>query len=46
MAAAVDRVGYVTWLAEKLMHPVAGHDIDIRAAAAHELLTFVEDIKR
>lgn len=40
--AATERVGYILWLADKLIHERAGLDVCIRTAAAHELRQLVE----
>jgi hypothetical protein len=40
--AAADRIGYLKWLADKLVHPIAGLDITIRKEAAHELRAMAE----
>ena len=39
--AAVDRVGYLLWLADKL----ATRDVHICSAAAHELRTIAEGVR-
>lgn len=40
--AATERVGYILWLADKLVHEKAGLDVCIRTAAAHELRQLME----
>ena len=45
-AAAAERIMYLEWLAEMLVHPTFGLSLEIRAYAAHELRTFLEGIKR
>ncbi len=44
--AAEDRIGYLRWLADKLVHPIAGLDITIRTAAAQELRAMAEGEKQ
>lgn len=40
-ASAQQRANFIAWLAEKLLHPIAGVDIAIRKAAAEELRKLV-----